>query len=302
MNWIHSFELLCYALSAVLVGDMWRKRNISELKLFLSGALAGYTLELLAVRVTDIYHYNPVFWLNIGRVPFQFPLFGGLMWGGLTVCALRIARRLGFGKLMTGLVAGFLVVSMDLLLDIVAIRLDGGFWVWEGREITPVVSHHEWIGAIWVNFLGYLFETPMIVLLSLFDTEYYSGSDSRPWWKQLLASVLVALGGIIFVGAMSLLALKLNSLTDEWFAFVAFVALWLFLFVRIVCRRVVYKSVGGIEVLATVFFTAMYAFCFAGLVATDLVKDCWWIIFLVEILIGGTIILGIGDRENRGTE
>ena len=109
MTWIHAFEILCYALSAVLIWDMARRKNISELKLFLSGCIAGFALELLAVRVTDIYHYNPQFWLNLGREPFQFPVFGGLMWGGLTVCSLRIARRLGFGKVMTALVTGFLI-------------------------------------------------------------------------------------------------------------------------------------------------------------------------------------------------
>lgn len=129
MTWIHIFELLCYFISAALLIQMLFGRKVSELKLFLSGTIAGFALELLAVRVTDIYHYNPSFWLNIGREPFQFPVFGGLMWGALTVCGLRIARRLGFRKVMTALVTGFLIVSMDLLLDVVAIRLDGGFWV-----------------------------------------------------------------------------------------------------------------------------------------------------------------------------
>ena len=171
MSWIHAFELLCYVLTAILLWDMVSRKDIGELKLFLSGAIAGFALELLAVRVTDIYHYNPDFWLNIGRRPFQFPVFGGLMWGGLTVCSLRLARRLGFGKVMTALVTGFLIVSMDLLLDVAAIRLDGGFWVWDGREINTAVNHHMFMSVIWVNFLGYMFETPMVAWLTLKDQE-----------------------------------------------------------------------------------------------------------------------------------
>ena len=101
MSWIHAFELLCYILTAILLWDMVSRKDIGELKLFLSGAISGFALELLAVRVTDIYHYNPDFWLNIGRRPFQFPVFGGLMWGGLTVCSLRLARRLGFTVMRT---------------------------------------------------------------------------------------------------------------------------------------------------------------------------------------------------------
>ena len=136
MNWINAFEILCYAITALLLWDIIRKKSRRELRLFLSAALAGFILELLAVRVTGIYHYSPDYYISIGFAPYQFPFFGGLMWGGLTVCALRIARKLGFGKLMTAFVTGWLIVSMDILLDVAAIRLSGGFWVWEGRDIT----------------------------------------------------------------------------------------------------------------------------------------------------------------------
>lgn len=63
--------------------------------------------------------------MSIGTVPNQFPFFGGLMWGGVGVCVLRIARKFHTKPLKTALLAGWLVVSMDLLLDVAAIRLDG---------------------------------------------------------------------------------------------------------------------------------------------------------------------------------
>ena len=288
MNWIHAFEILCYALSAVLIWDMVRKKNISELKLFLSGTIAGFALELLAVRVTDIYHYNPDFWLNLGREPFQFPIFGGLMWGGLTVCALRISKRLGFGKVMTALVTGFLIVSMDLLLDIAAIRLDGGFWVWDGREINCNVDHHMFMSVIWVNFLGYMFETPMVTWLSLRDSEK---GDGRPWWKHLLASVLNALGGIGFVGVMSLLALWLNSVTDEWFACIAFILLWGYVLVRIVIQSLKARPASESQHLAMIFFLAMYLYCFAALSTLGIFRQHSWLAALGAVLLIGTVVI-----------
>ena len=97
--------------------------------------------------MTGIYHYSPDFYISIGFAPYQFPFFGGLMWGGLTVCALRIAEKLGFGKWMTALVSGWLIVTMDLLPDVAAIRLSGGFWVWDGREITLDVTHHMFMSV-----------------------------------------------------------------------------------------------------------------------------------------------------------
>ena len=288
MTWIHLFELLCYFISAALLIQMFSGKKVSELKLFLSGTIAGFALELLAVRVTDIYHYNPSFWLNIGREPFQFPVFGGLMWGTLTVCGLRIARRLRFGKVMTALVTGFIIVSMDLLLDVVAIRLDGGFWVWEGRDINTRIDHHMWMSVIWVNFLGYLFETPMVTWLSLKDEER---GEMRPWWKFLSASVLIALAGIAFVGACSGLSLWLNSIMDEWFAFVAFIALWSFILCKIILRVREGLLTSPREHLAMVVFFLMYSYCFAALIALGIVQQHIPMAILGMILFAGTIYL-----------
>lgn len=79
MNWINAFELLCYAITAMFLWDVIREKNREELWLFISAAIAGFALELLAVRVTDIYHYSPDFYISIGFKPYQFPFFGGLM-------------------------------------------------------------------------------------------------------------------------------------------------------------------------------------------------------------------------------
>ena len=296
MSWIHAFELLCYILTAILLWDMVSRKDIGELKLFLSGAIAGFALELLAVRLTDIYHYNPDFWLNIGRRPFQFPVFGGLMWGGLTVCSLRLARRLGFGKVMTALVTGFLIVSMDLLLDVAAIRLDGGFWVWDGREINNEVNHHMFMSVIWVNFLGYMFETPIVAWLTLKDQE--KGID-RPWWKHLLASVLIAFGGIAFVGACSGISLELNAITDEWFAFIAFLLVWGFVLVCIIIQYFRHHLTGKREFLAVFFFTAMYAYCFAAIIIPlRIASEHFWLAFLGIPLLALTEHLGL-DKAGR---
>lgn len=271
MGWINGFELMCYLLSAALITDIVRKHDLFEGKLFASGAIAGYTLELLAVRVTDIYYYSPRFWLSFGFEPYQFPVFGGLMWGGLTVCALRIAQRLGFSRTMTVLATGFLIVSMDLLLDVAAIRLDGGFWTWAGRPITLDITHHMFMSVIWVNFLGYLFETPMVVWLALRDDEK---RKPRPMRLHVLACIANALGGIAFVAAASAASLGLNAITDEWFACIAFIALWTFILVRIIVQLVrqtilqpqkTYNGRVCREWFAVVFFAAMYAYCFAGL-------------------------------------
>ena len=257
MNWINTFEVLCYGITALLLADVIHRRSWRELRLFCSAALAGFVLELLAVRVTGIYHYSPDFYISIGFAPYQFPFFGGLMWGGLTVCGLRIARKLNIGKLMTALVTGWLIVSMDILLDVAAIRLDGGFWVWESRAITLDVNHHIFMSVIWVNFLGYLFETPAVVYLALRDWEREDESAGR----KILMAIGIGLAGVAIVGIASGISLLMNSITDEWFACVAFILLWTTILVKLIrqlCRnKLSFKGRKD--------WPAMYGYCLTAL-------------------------------------
>ena len=264
MNWINGFELMCYFIVLILVADILKKKNYNELGLLISGALAGFSLELLAVRFTGIYHYSKDFFISIGFEPYQFPFFGGLMWGGITVCALRIARKFSLGNLMTALLSGWLIVSMDLLLDVAAIRLNGGFWVWEGRPITLDITHNMFMSVIWVNFLGYMFEVPAIIYMTLKSWEKNGESNVN-----VLKSLLIGVGGVLFVGVASTVALFLNKITDEWFSSISFVLLWLFIFVKLLMaliekrEKIILKSKKDPSLL--IFWFSMYAYCIAAL-------------------------------------
>lgn len=264
MNWINGFEIMCYFIVLILVVDILKKKNYKELGLLISGALAGFALELLAVRFTGIYHYSKDFFISIGFEPYQFPFFGGLMWGGITVCALRIAKKFSLGNFMTALLSGWLIVSMDLLLDVAAIRLNGGFWVWEGRPITLDITHNMFMSVIWVNFLGYMFEVPAIVYMTLKSWEKNGESNVN-----VLKSLLIGAGGVLFVGVASAVALFLNKITDEWFSSIAFVLLWLFIFVKLIMtliekrEKIILKSKKDPALL--IFWFSMYAYCIAAL-------------------------------------
>lgn len=264
MNWINGFELMCYFIVLILVADILKKKNYNDLGLLISGALAGFSLELLAVRFTGIYHYSKDFFISIGFEPYQFPFFGGLMWGGITVCALRIAKKFSLGNLMTALLSGWLIVSMDLLLDVAAIRLNGGFWVWEGRPITLDITHNMFMSVIWVNFLGYMFEVPAIVYMTLKSWKKNGESNVN-----VLKSLLIGVGGVLFVGVASAVALFLNKITDEWFSSIAFVLLWLFIFVKLLMtliekrEKIILKSKKDPSLL--IFWFSMYAYCIAAL-------------------------------------
>lgn len=272
MNWINTFEIMCYIIVSILLVDIIKKENYRELGLLISGAIAGFSLELLAVRFTDIYHYSQDFYISIGFRPYQFPFFGGLMWGGISVCALRIARKFNFEKLRTALVAGFLVVTMDLLLDVVAIRLNGGFWVWDGRPITLDINHHMFMSVIWVNFLGYMFEVPAILYMTL----KYWEKDAFQNKVNLLKSILVGFAGVLFVGICSGISLFLNKITDEWFAFLGFIILWLyilFVIIKSLINNRGYLTLSGKkDWTIIIFFGSLYIYCLLALVSLDIVR------------------------------
>lgn len=272
MNWINSFEIMCYVIVAILLYDILKNKNYKELGLLISGAIAGFSLELLAVRLTDIYHYNDDFFISVGFSPYQFPFFGGLMWGGITVYALRIARKFSLKKLMTALLTGWLIVSMDLLLDVVAIRLDGGFWVWDGRPINLIINHHMFMSVIWVNFLGYMFEVPAIVYMTLKSWE----NCDRKLKLNIGKSLLIGLGGVAFVGICSYISLFLDKITDEWFSFIAFVILWAYIFIRLISYLIKNRNLIRISRIKDypllTFWFAIYAYCITGLIKLEIIQ------------------------------
>lgn len=272
MNWINAFELICYFIVFVLVVDILKKKNYRELELLISGALAGFALELLAVRFTGIYHYSKDFYISIGFAPYQFPFFGGLMWGGITVCAFRIAEKFPLDKIMKALLTGWLIVTMDLLLDVVAIRLNGGFWVWEGRAITLDINHHMFMSVIWVNFLGYMFEVPAIVYMSLKSWGKNHGASKI----NLGRSLLIGVGGVVFVSVLSLISLFLNKISDEWFSFVAFLLIWVFVLVKIIAVLISEKDNICFSQKKNwtliIFWFAIYSYCIAGLFKLGIIK------------------------------
>ena len=297
MNWINAFEIICYIIVGIFLIDVINKKSWNELYMFLSAAIAGFSLELLAVRLTDIYHYSNLYYIMIGIEPYQFPFFGGLMWGAVAVCAYRLAKKFKLSPLMTALLSGFFVVSMDLLLDVAAIKLSGGFWVWDGREINLLINHHTFMSVIWVNFLGYMFETPPIIYYSV----GYWNRNEKSIIKNVLAAIVIGLMSVATVGVLSFISLKLNDKTDEWFSFIAFVALWSYIFIRLIREIIIKRKFVKIKLndtALTIFWFALYAYCLAGLAHLGILGTKRLYTALCAALSLGTVLLTLITFDN----
>ena len=297
MSWIHAFELMCYAIVVIMLIDLIRKKDYNSLFTFGSAALVGFVMELLAVAVTDIYYYNPDFLLNLGFEPKQFPVFGGFMWGGLTVYGIKLAEKLKWDKTRTALAAGMFIVTMDILLDVVAIRLDGGFWVWVGKEIAPDIDQHTFMSVIWVNFLGYMIETPTVAWLTLRKREKYG---ERDWKKQALHMFLIALKAIGVTAAGSLIALGLNALTNDWFSCIAFSLLWTVSAVIMVRRCIALRMRPDKPEYWSwpmlIFWVAMYIYCLAALFALGIAVAAPWFIIVGIVFTFATLYISIAEQ------
>lgn len=298
MNWLNSFELICYIIVALLLVNLVRHKDYNSLFTFGAAALVGFFMELAAVAVTDIYYYNQGFWLNLGSEPKQFPLFGGLMWGGLTVCGIKLAEKLNFGKTMTALAAGMFIVTMDILLDVVAIRLDGGFWTWVGNPISTEITQSTFLSVIWVNFLGYMIETPTVVILTQIKSKKV---EPRQFGKQTLGMVLIALVAIIVTAVGSLTALGLNILTNDWFACTAFTLLWVFMVVDITIqafrRGLLPMKPKYWDLSITLFWLAMYVYCLVAIINLGFAKDLSWFFIIGLIFMISTIYVAISEPK-----
>lgn len=298
MNWINSFELLCYFIVFILVVDILKSKNYRELGLLISGALAGFCLELLAVRFTDIYHYSNDFFISISFYPYQFPFFGGLMWGGISVCALRIANKFSISNVMKALLSGWLIVSMDLLLDVVAIRLNGGFWVWDGRPITLDINHHMFMSVIWVNFLGYMFEVPAIIFMTL--KQWDKSSDKSDF--NIGKSLLIGICGVLFVAVASGISLVLDKITDEWFSCIAFLLIWIFVFIKLISilishhKSITFKNKKDWSLF--VFWFSIYVYCIAALFHLNIMSANFLYAFFTFFIMIMTLVLSLIDIEN----
>ena len=187
------------------------------------------------------------------------------MWGGISVCALRIANKFSISNVMKALLSGWLIVSMDLLLDVVAIRLNGGFWVWDGRPITLAINHHMFMSVIWVNFLGYMFEVPAIIFMTLKQWEKsFDKSDFS-----IAKSLLIGICAVLFVAVTSAISLVLDKITDEWFSCIAFLLIWIFIFIKLISilishhKSITFKNKKDWSLF--VFWFSIYVYCIAAL-------------------------------------
>ena len=213
------------------------------------------------------------------------------------MCALRIANKFSISNVMKALLSGWLIVSMDLLLDVVAIRLNGGFWVWDGRPITLAINHHMFMSVIWINFLGYMFEVPAIIFMTLKQWDKYLDKSDFSIAKSLLIGICT----VLFVALASGISLVLDKITDEWFSCIAFLLIWIFIFIKLISilishhKSITFKNKKDWSLF--VFWFSIYVYCIAALFRLKIIEDVSIYGIFAFFLFTLTLTLAVIDIE-----
>ena len=121
---------------------IWGQGKIRARLLFimLMTAILGFLVEVIGVQTGILfgqYSYGPV----LGWKLMDVPLIIGVNWSILVLSAGGLVRDMASKPLVRALLAAFLITSLDVLIEPVAIVFD--FWTWAGHEV-PLQNYAMW--------------------------------------------------------------------------------------------------------------------------------------------------------------
>jgi putative membrane protein len=160
------FPIFLAILTAIvlLVQDLPPRRKAA---MVLIVVISGFLVELIGIHsglIFGNYTYGSVMGYKIWGVPLTI----GLTWLLVTLSAWNIVQYGKIPKAQKFILAGMLVVTLDLVLEQFAIS--AGLWAWSGGEI-PIYNYVCWflVGQMYFGLYNYLFKKfiPSIFVASL---------------------------------------------------------------------------------------------------------------------------------------
>jgi len=161
MVWLtYFFEIYFEVLYLVFLVRFIFLKRWSRLLNFLSATLFGLSIEYLSIFIYDSYHYSTLFLLQFGRDPNNVPLVVAFCWAMIITCSMDTTDHFGLHPISRPFLDTLLALTLDLTMDAIAIRIDGGFWDW-GYGLPTYISPLTYFGVIWANYMGWF----LIVLI-----------------------------------------------------------------------------------------------------------------------------------------
>ncbi|NPA05926.1 MAG: carotenoid biosynthesis protein [Chloroflexi bacterium] len=211
------FEGLMYALLAWTLPRAWRAEGAAGVQRVLAGIAYGLLLEEATIRQLRAYTYGR-FWVMVTD---DVPLAIGVGWGLILNAAWLYTRGLAHPSwLMRATVGALWALTIDLAMDVVAIRL--GFWDWGfGLDF-------DFFGVPWANFWAWFWVVGgYLAMLEGLQRLGWGIAAIRPWLavssvalvlltNALITQVVPRAGYRPTVAAVLLAALAWTGLARGW--------------------------------------------------------------------------------------
>ncbi|MFX1283097.1 MAG: carotenoid biosynthesis protein [Promethearchaeota archaeon] len=152
-------ELSAFLLFLGVLFYLWfMRKDHKSIAQIVSGSLFGVTLEFMNVQVMHTYTYSPEFLIQLGSPPDNIPICIGLCWGLIIYACMNVSNKVvNIPEWSRSVLDGFLALTIDLSMDTIAIRLDGGFWSWIDIPMEPFPTLNSFFGVNYGNFVGWFF-------------------------------------------------------------------------------------------------------------------------------------------------
>lgn len=191
---IPSFELL---FSIIFFACIFRYYYLGELwKLAEMLSIVAFTiiLEYLSIKIYDAYSYSSSFVIKLGNPPNSVPIVIALAWSIIISTSMNLTDKTNLSAIKMPFLDTLNALIIDLSMDAVAIRIDGGLWSWH-KVISNQITFDSYLGVRYGNFIGWY----LIVLIFSFLLRYArSEFQLRPKIRGVYLSIIPMLAFIPF--------------------------------------------------------------------------------------------------------
>jgi hypothetical protein len=182
----------------------WKRKDYWSIAHILSGSMFGITLEYANVYIGETYTYSREFLIQVGAYPNNIPIVIGLSWGLIIWACMNVSNRFNLPFWARSILDGLLALTIDLSMDTIAIRLDGGFWNWHGIPLESLPTVNSFFGVNYGNFTGWFYVVVIFSVLLRFEKQVIHEKNSN------LLSILY-LACIPFLAYIPLYLILINS-------------------------------------------------------------------------------------------
>ena len=181
------FECLMYSLLAASVLHVYGQRGRAGVWQVLAGVMFGILLEWATIQQFHAYQYGR-FALMIAN---EVPLAIGVGWGIIIYATRLFANATTLPRWAKPFMAALVALSIDLAMDVVAIRL--GMWNWgQGLEF-------HYFGVPWPNFWAWFW------VVWFFSAGLWWLADGESAWQQWLGplgAIILGTTGVLLTNAI----------------------------------------------------------------------------------------------------